>query len=112
MNEKELPVDRSFCCGCTACVAICPHHALSMKEDDEGFLSPLLEVEKCIDCGLCKKLCPVLNPVKNKAPETVWAAWGKNEVERRASSSGALSSILARHILEKDRAVLCKVDFQ
>ena len=46
------------CCGCTACYNSCPRKAISMKPDQEGFLYPLVNVEKCIDCGLrlsCKK---------------------------------------------------------
>lgn len=105
VKMSTLPVTKDRCCGCTACVAICPKHALSMREDDEGFLSPVLDEDVCIACGLCKKVCPVLNPAKHKAPETVWAAWGKDEAERKASSSGALSSILARHVLKKGGAV-------
>lgn len=40
------------CCGCTACYNSCPRKAISMKPDQEGFLYPLVNVEKCIDCGL------------------------------------------------------------
>ena len=103
--KKQLPVTNNICCGCTACASICPKKAIIMHEDEEGFLSPILDEKVCIDCGLCKRVCPVLNPVKNKSPETVWAAWGRNEVDRKTSSSGAISSILARYIIKNGGVV-------
>lgn len=47
------------CCGCAACVDICPKHALSMKEDEETFVYPTIEHSLCVDCGLCEKVCPL-----------------------------------------------------
>ena len=34
-NRKE------DCCGCTACVVICPKQAIAMTKESEGFLSKL-----------------------------------------------------------------------
>lgn len=45
------------CCGCTACAAICPKDALTMKPDGMGFKYPAVDLEKCIECGLCEKVC-------------------------------------------------------
>lgn len=49
--------DPARCCGCTACMAVCPHDAVSMKEDGLGFRYPQVSAEKCVDCGLCEKVC-------------------------------------------------------
>ena len=36
-----------------------------MKEDDEGFRYPEVDVEVCIECGLCEAVCPILHkPIK------------------------------------------------
>ena len=51
----------SDCCGCTACASICAHDAISMKPDALGFLYPEVEKDKCVDCGLCEKVCPQIN---------------------------------------------------
>lgn len=59
--NKELPIlfsNKSECCGCTACYAICPKQAISMNEDEEGFLYPQVEESKCIRCYACLKVCP------------------------------------------------------
>lgn len=60
MKTKSVPVlynCKEDCCGCTACFAICPKQAISMVEDDEGFLYPTIDENRCIGCGLCLKVC-------------------------------------------------------
>ena len=54
MIEIKNPSD---CCGCTACASICRHEAISMEPDDLGFLYPKVDKSKCVDCGLCDKVC-------------------------------------------------------
>ena len=48
---------KSNCYGCTACLSACPVKAIKMIEDEKGFLYPKIDEEKCIKCGLCKKIC-------------------------------------------------------
>lgn len=48
---------KSECCGCTACYAICPKGAISMLPDEEGFLYPTIDKEKCVKCYACVKVC-------------------------------------------------------
>ena len=35
-------IDKSKCCGCTACFSICPKHCVEMKMDEEGFFYPFV----------------------------------------------------------------------
>ena len=52
-SDKPLPElyeNRENCCGCTACYSVCPASAVSMKTDEEGFLYPVIDAEKCIRC--------------------------------------------------------------
>ena len=56
-NNKILNL-KNFCTGCGACMNICKHNCISMKNDEEGFLYPFIDQEKCIQCSLCeKKMC-------------------------------------------------------
>ena len=56
--RKAVLKDKSRCCGCGACAAICPHDAISMAPDAEGFLYPRIDPARCVDCGLCERRCP------------------------------------------------------
>ena len=86
-----------LCTGCGACVNACPHDAILMNPDPEGFLQPRINKEKCIGCGKCKRICPLprietLIPRQiDKSPlcgctldETIW---------RESSSGGAFSEV-------------------
>lgn len=89
------------CCGCTACANICPKGAITMKEDKEGFLYPSINSNKCIDCGLCKKVCPILNKNKNKEKEQKGYIFQyKDKSVRKESTSGGFFTAIAEYIIE------------
>lgn len=87
------------CYGCYACEQICFQHAILMKENEEGFIYPVLNVDKCIDCGLCAKICPVENISSVNIPIKVYAAQNKNISVLLDSSSGGLFSAFAEQIV-------------
>lgn len=63
-NNREVPIlfeRKEDCCGCTACFAICPKKAISMKRDEEGFAYPVIDSSKCSICYQCLKACPINN---------------------------------------------------
>lgn len=91
--------DKQDCCGCSACVQICPRQCIIMQEDHEGFLYPLIKTNLCINCGLCEKVCPVINQGKSRKPLEVYAALNPNNKIRMQSSSGGIFSILAEKII-------------
>ncbi len=58
---KDIPIlykRKEECCGCTACYAICAVHAIEMLPDEESFLYPKVDSEKCVRCYMCLKVCP------------------------------------------------------
>ena len=87
------------CCGCNACGDICPKDAITFKTDIEGFWYPIVDKNKCIDCGLCEKVCPIINIKdlkKNDLPESIcYAAEHKNLEVVFDSTSGGVFSALA-----------------
>ena len=93
--------DKHNCCGCEACVQVCPKHCISFDEDAEGFSYPLVDKITCIDCGLCEKVCPVLNQAEEREPIKVYAAKNRNEDELLASSSGGLFILFAKEIIRQ-----------
>lgn len=50
-------IDKSQCCGCTACASICAQGAITMQPDGMGFLYPVVNKDKCTDCGFCERVC-------------------------------------------------------
>lgn len=93
------------CTGCTACAAACPKNCIAMVADADGFCHPVIDESSCIGCGLCEKVCPVLNPVAPTHTPQAFAAWTGDADSRMASTSGGVFPELARDILEKGGAV-------
>jgi len=59
-----------YCKGCGLCLAKCPVQALTFSKD-VGFLGnplPIVDINKCIACGTCQKICPdgAIKVEKNK----------------------------------------------
>lgn len=87
------------CTGCAACLNACTHSAITMTADTEGFLIPNVNNNKCVECKLCEKVCPVISPLQDSGfvnPRT-YAVWSK--LDRRISSSGGAFSAFARYVL-------------
>lgn len=97
--------DRKNCTGCYACSNICPKQAIEMKEDEYGYVYPLIDNEKCVECKLCEKTCPYINKIELKYPTKCYAARVKETEILKASTSGGIATILAKKIIEKNGVV-------
>ena len=95
-------IDKKDCCGCNACVQRCPKECIIMKADNEGFLYPIVDTDVCIDCGICEKVCPIINQAEPQKPLKVYAAYNKNEEIRIQSSSGGIFTLLAEETIKKE----------
>ena len=62
------------CTGCSACRAACPHDAIAMLPDAEGFLRPNVDAAKCVGCHICERACPILIPGQPDPAPTCFAA--------------------------------------
>ena len=91
------------CCGCNACGDVCNHGAISFQTDIEGFWYPVVDEKKCVRCGLCEKVCPIINKATADrfAEPNVYAAYNLDEAVRIDSTSGGLHSALANVMYAK-----------
>ena len=102
----RLFTQRSKCCGCTACAAICPKECISMREDAEGFLYPAVDKAKCIDCGVCEKVCPILNvKPEQKFEQEAYIVQNKDPKVLRESTAGGAFTAIAKYVLRKNGVV-------
>lgn len=76
-----------------------------MKEDEEGFLYPYIDEDKCVNCGLCEKVCPALHRSKRAFTEKAYAVASKDNVLLKRSSSGGMFGVLAAYILQQNGVV-------
>lgn len=93
MNRIDLNSD--YCCGCAACANICVHKAITMVEDGRGFIVPSIDESKCVDCGLCSKVCD-FKKEKQTERNTLHAyslIHNDEKVVKKSTSGGAFTAL-------------------
>ena len=99
--------DKKDCTGCGACYNICAKQCIRMDSDEEGFLYPQIDTDECIQCGLCDRVCPVINS-KNEdfgVGPAPYIAWSNNIEYLEESTSGGVFSSVAAMLLQKGGVV-------
>lgn len=94
------------CCGCSACVDVCPKKAVFMQSNSQGFLYPVIDKEKCVDCHLCEKVCRFTNEstINNVNNTVCYGLKCKDDTVRKNSRSGGAFYVIAEHFLRNENA--------
>ena len=103
------------CCGCTACYSVCARNAITMQPDTEGFLYPVVSLDKCNNCGLCEKVCPILQRkastgLSSNISSLFYAVRLKHKEILKKSSSGGAFTLLSKAVLERG-GIVCGVEY-
>ncbi len=100
--------DRSLCCGCNVCEEICPHKAITMKIDNEGFMYPYIDTNLCTSCGLCEKQCIYNNNIEftEDFHGKVFLAANTNKEMRMISSEAGIIEEMFKKTIEENGVVI------
>ena len=75
-----------------------------MRPNSEGFLFPEIQADLCVKCNLCRKKCPLISPIDHSpvfSPPILFAAYHKDIVRRRQSTSGGAFAAIAEEVISK-----------
>lgn len=96
----RIQITPEKCCGCMACKDVCPTHAIEKREDERGFLIPVIRNELCIDCGACQRVCAfAADGVNGNEIKSAFAFQLSNWEQLRNSTSGGAFTALSDQVL-------------
>lgn len=85
------------CSGCFACYNICPVNAIELPLNKEGFYFPVINTEKCINCGKCVKVCSASDDLKRnsdtKSNVQCYSYQASDDIREKSSSGGVFYKI-------------------
>ena len=102
---KKLYAALEECCGCSACADVCPRDAIQLCSLD-GFLYPEIDEKKCVNCGLCEKVCQFKKEKKDGSNcVKAYALRAADAGITRVSSSGGIFTLLSDYVLDRGGVV-------
>lgn len=97
--------EKSNCCGCETCANVCAKNAITMVSDEYGFRFPKIDTNKCVDCGLCSKVCAFQHIQETNMPHKVYVAASTDKSQIVKSASGGVFAVIATYYLTKGGVV-------
>lgn len=107
-DQTALPVlfrDESECSACGACRNSCPQSAITMEYTREGFLFPQIDKDRCIRCGVCKRVCNYQKEYPKNRPLHTYGAVAREELIRMTSASGGAFAAIAEVFINQGGVV-------
>ncbi|MFZ5986466.1 MAG: Coenzyme F420 hydrogenase/dehydrogenase, beta subunit C-terminal domain [Bacillota bacterium] len=98
--------EENICTGCMACYSACNGGAINIKTDSKGFYVPQIDMDICIDCGVCREACPLLNKqCISDFQKQILACWSTDGELRQKSTSGGVFTGIAQYVISKNGTV-------
>lgn len=105
MHRRYVKNNVNECCGCTVCSTLCPKQCIQMTADSRGFVYPEIDYARCVNCGLCRKVCSFNENARKNHPFQQLGVHHRNLEERRTSRSGAVFMALGNFVLHNQGAI-------
>ena len=94
----RLADDKTTCCGCAACAAVCPVNAVSMQNDGV-FDYPAVDEARCVECKKCERVCAFKQAKPDgRRPLSAFAATHADGVRLESSSGGVFTALTDRFL--------------
>lgn len=97
--------DKVACNGCTACSLVCPKKCIEMKEDEEGFIYPVVDEDRCIHCGRCLNICSNYKKQELGDKPIPFAITNKDNNVLFESTSGGTFYALVEYLFKEENTV-------
>lgn len=104
-NKKTVCAVDS-CTGCMACVGKCKKNAIEIKDDIISY-NAVIDEDKCINCGLCQKVCPNNQKLDLIQPISWKEGWATDGLRMNASSGGIASEIMRKFVADGGYVAAC-----
>lgn len=100
---------QDMCTGCMACVDKCPKQAVSVK-DDLMHYNAVIDESRCVQCGLCERVCQQVKPVERVQPLAWYEGWANDSsIREKASSGGIATAVMTAFV--RTGGVVCSCTF-
>ena len=105
MSNSIISITKEQCFGCRSCEQICPKKCISFFPDNEGFLYPEIDENKCVKCELCFTHCPVINKNMVINEGIYLGLYLKDTTKIMESASGGVFAALADYVISNHGVV-------
>lgn len=109
MLNNILTASEYDCSGCGACTSVCPKEAVELKLNSAGFFTAKVDTNKCINCGLCKKVCTRYDEKFEGVSlydVPLYALQSRDDATVKKCSSGGIASELAINAVSQNQQVI------
>ncbi len=96
--------EKDLCVGCNACRLACSQKAIEIV-DTKLSLNAYIDENKCVNCGVCVKVCQQNNSIEYTKPFLWYQGWANKEEVRLKASSGGLATTAVYYFWKKKYAV-------